>query len=185
MACEPILSRTHNNAENHVPSERLKRQGLMAAVVSVMLFGFDNAFSQVFGTSSHTVTVIVAEINNIQLTLGSVDLTITGSEAIAGQDQMTVTDQSSSLLWGLNSSQKKITVQTNLASQLFSLKVEALTPTQGTAAPEATLSTTAADILLNIGRSSGSCLLKYTGIALASQGTGTDAHTVTFTVQAQ
>ena len=150
-----------------------------------MLFGIDNASSQVYGTSSHTVTVTVSQINNIQLTAGSISLTITGSNAIAGQDQMTATDQSSSLLWGINSSQKKVTIQTDMGSQLFALKVEALNPTQGTAASEVTLSTTAADLLMNIGRSSGNCSLKYTGVVLASQGTGTDSHSVTFTVQAQ
>jgi hypothetical protein len=48
-----------------------------------------------------------------------------------------------------------------------------------------TLSTSAQDLLLNIGRSSGSCTLLYTGIALASQGTGNDVHVITFTVAAQ
>jgi hypothetical protein len=41
------------------------------------------------------------------------------------------------------------------------------------------------DFLTNLGRSSGTCTIRYTGVALASQGTGTDAHNVKFTIQTQ
>ncbi len=141
--------------------------------------------AQTFGTASHTLTVNVQPITVLQLSSGIVNLNITGSNATAGQDQMTVTDQTSSLLWGTNSSLKKISVNTSLSAPLFALKILAVNPTAGTAATQVTLSTTATDFLLSIGRSSGSCALLYTGVALASQGTGTDAHTITFTVQAQ
>ncbi|MBI4429915.1 MAG: hypothetical protein HY562_12450 [Ignavibacteriales bacterium] len=138
-----------------------------------------------FGVSSHTITVQVQDITGIQVNIGSINLTISGSDAIAGQDAMTTTDQSSTLLWGINGGTKKITAQTSLGSPFFTLKVVALSPSQGTAAPEVTLSSAPQDLLLNVGKSSGSCTLQYTGIALASQGTGSDAHTITFTVQAQ
>jgi hypothetical protein len=131
------------------------------------------------------MTVTVQAITVLQVSAGIVNLSISGSNAIAGQDQMMVTDQSSSLLWGTNSSLRKITVKTNLAAPKFTLKVVSVNPTVGRATAEATLSTTATDFLINIGRSSGSGALLYTGIALASQGTGTDSHTITFTVQAQ
>ena len=99
---------------------------------------------------------------------------------------MTAVDQTTTLLWGVNSANRKVTVNTNLVSPLFALKLLALNPTSpGTAAPEVTLSTTPTDFLLNIGRSTGTCSLRYTGVALASQGTGTDTHTITFTVAAQ
>ena len=143
------------------------------------------AYSQVFGTASNTITVIVQPITVLQLSAGIVNLTISGSNAIAGQDQMTTTDQTSSLSWGTNSSLQKITASTSLATPLYTLELVAVNPTSGTAASQMTLSTTAADLVLNIGRTSGSCALLYTGIALASQGTGSDAHTITFTVQAQ
>ena len=142
------------------------------------------AFSQ-FGVSSHIITVQVQQITGVQVNVVSISLAITGANAVAGQDMMTTSDQSSTLLWGINGGTKKITVNTNVAAPLFALKIEALSPTQGTAAPEVTLSTAPSDFLLNVGRSSGSCTLRYTGVALASQGTGTDAHTVTFTVQTQ
>ena len=143
------------------------------------------AWGQVYGTANHTVTVTVATITYLQVNLGTVNLSISGASAVAGQNSMTVTDQTSSLSWGTNSSLQKISANTNLAAPLFSLKLLAFNPTAGVAAPELTLGTTAADLVLNVGRTKGTCTLKYTGIALASQGTGTDAHTITFTVQAQ
>lgn len=145
---------------------------------------YNEAFGQ-FGVSSHTITVQVQQITGVQVNVASISLAITGTNAVAGQDIMTTSDQSSTLLWGINGGTKKITVNTNVAAPLFALKIEALSPTQGTAAPEVTLTTAPSDFLLNVGRSSGSCTLRYTGVALASQGTGTDAHTVTFTVQIQ
>ncbi|HEY4613378.1 MAG TPA: hypothetical protein VII11_10370 [Bacteroidota bacterium] len=151
----------------------------------VVVLGAVPAVGQTYGSDNHTVTVQVSTITMVSVTLGAVPMTITGAGVAAGQDQMTVTDQSSQLRWGINSSLRKITVATNLAAPLFTLKVLALSPTQGTAASEVTLSTTAADFMLNVGRSLGNCTLQYTGIALASQGTGTDSHTVTFTAVAQ
>lgn len=132
--------------------------------------------------ASHTVSVNVSTITLLQVSSGTVGLTITGAFAVAGQDLMTAADQGTSLLWGVNSSNKKVTVRTSLAAPIFTLKVEAVSPTQGLAAGQVTLSTTDNDFLLNIGRSSGTCTLRFTGEALASQGTGTDSHTVTFTI---
>ncbi len=155
--------------------------------VLAFLFGIlpANARSQTYGTANHTVTVSVQPITVIQITGGIVNLTVTGSSAIAGQDQMIVTDQSSTLIWGTNSSLRKVTVNTNLSPQIFTLEVVAVNPTVGTATPTITVTTTPNDFLLNIGRSKGTCGILYTGIALASQGTGTDAHTITFTILAQ
>ena len=143
------------------------------------------ATAQVYGTATHTVTVQVSVITAVQVAGGTVNLNISNANVIAGQDQMSVVDQSTSLLWGTNSSARKVTVRTSLAAPKFTLKLLALNPTQGTAAPEVTLAASAQDLLLNIGRSLGSCTLRYTGIALASQGTGNDTHVITFTVAAQ
>lgn len=143
------------------------------------------SFGQTYGTDSHTVTVTVATINNIQISGGAINLSLTGADAVAGVDLMTVTDQTSVFLWGINSSLRKVTAQTDLISPQFTLKVVAVNPTQGTASAEFTLSTTAQDFLINLGRSTGNCSIRYTGEVLASQGTGTDAHTITFTIQNQ
>jgi hypothetical protein len=136
-------------------------------------------------TASHTVTVQVSPITYLQVSSGTINMTINGANAVAGQDIMMTTNTSTSLLWGTNSSLRKITAQTSLVAPKFTLKLLALAPTQGTSAPEVTLSTSPADLLLNVGRTKGTCTLQYTGVALASQGTGTDAHTITLTIQAQ
>jgi len=143
------------------------------------------AKGQTYGSGSHTVTVQVSQVTVVQVSSGTVNLTISGASAVAGQNSMTVTDLSTSFLWGTNVSQRKVTVQTNLASPIFTLKLLAVSPTQGTAGPEVTLSTIAQDFLTNIAKSSGSTQLRYTGVALASQGTGSDAHTITYTVTVQ
>ena len=144
-----------------------------------------NAGAQVFGTGSHTVTVQVSIITTVRVTGGSVNLNISSANVVAGQNQMSVTDQSTSILWGTNSSLRKISVSTSLAAPMYTLKLLALNPTQGTAAPQVTLGASAQDFLLNIGRSTGSCTLQYTGVALASQGTGNDVHVITITVVSQ
>jgi len=143
------------------------------------------AFGQ---TANHTVTVIVNPVTVINISVGTINLDIpSGATAVvvAGQDQMTVTDQTSTLLWGTNSSLQKITINTSLAVQKFTVQAIALSPTVGTAAPAVTLSTTALDFITNIGRSSGSASVQYTGIALASQGIGLDSHVITFTITVQ
>jgi hypothetical protein len=155
----------------------------VAALAVILLCG--SARAQVYGTGAHTVTVQVSVITAVRVTVGTVNLNISNANVVAGQNQMSVTDQSTSLLWGTNSSARKIAVSTSLVAPKYTLKLLALNPTQGTAAPEVTLSSASRDLLLNIGRSTGSCTLRYTGTALASQGTGNDVHVITFTVQTQ
>jgi len=154
-------------------------------ILLFVLSGASSSMAQTYATGDHTVTVQISTITMVSVSVGAISMTITGAGVPAGQDQMTATNQSSQLQWGINSSSRKITAQTNLAAPQFTLKLLALNPTQGTAAAEVILSTTAQDFMLNIGRSLGNCTLQYTGVALASQGTGTDSHTITFTVQTQ
>jgi hypothetical protein len=140
-------------------------------------------FSQT--TRSHTITVIVNPVTVMQLIGGTINLNITGANAIAGQDQMSVTDQTTTILWGINRSLRKITIKTDLTPQKFAVTALAVNPTVGTAATEVTLSTAAYDLLTDLGRSSGSASIRYTGIALASQGTGSESHFITMTIAAQ
>lgn len=141
--------------------------------------------AQTIGSDFHKVTVKVSTITAVQVSAGTLNMNITGASVVAGQDAMVLTDQTTSLLWGMNSSLRKVTVNTNLAAPKYTLQLLAVNPTVGTAASQVTLSTTAADFLLNLGKSSGNCLLKYTATALASQGTGSDVHTITFTIAVQ
>jgi hypothetical protein len=161
--------------------------GLLRAFLLLTMTGCISPalWAQVYGTASHKVTVKVQAVTLLQISSSTVNLSITGSNAIAGQNQMTVSDQSSTILWGVNSSPKKITAGSNLAAPKYTLQLVALSPTTGTAGSQTALSTTAFDFLTNIGHSSGSAKLSYTAIALASQGTGSDAHTITFTVTIQ
>lgn len=138
-----------------------------------------------YGSAHHTVTVSVSAITVLQLSTTAVNLNVSGAAVVAGQDLMTVSSDAAQLRWGTNSSVKKITVQTNLPSPRFTLKLEAVNPTRGTAVPAVAVSSVARDLLLNMGRSSGTATLRYTAEALASQGTGTDSHTLTFTIQNQ
>jgi hypothetical protein len=142
--------------------------------------------AQTYGSRSHTVTVTVSTITNVAVSSGSVSLTMALANVTAGVDLMgPVTNTATSLLWGINSSLKKVTVATNLAAPKYTLKLLAVSPSTGTAAPEVTLSTIAADFMTNIGRSSGTCTLQYSGYALASTGVGSDSHTITFTIAVQ
>lgn len=138
-----------------------------------------------YGSVVNTVTVNVNPITQIGVIGGVVNFSITDAIVVAGQNVMTLTNSATQLQWATNSGSQKVTAQTSLGSPLFTLRLLASAPTQGTAAPEVTLSTAPTDLLLNIGRTLGSSVLQYTAEALASQGTGTDIHTITFTVTVQ
>ncbi len=133
----------------------------------------------------HRVTVIVQPISLIGVNVGSVQLTVNGSNVAAGQELMTVTDLSTRVSWGTNSSLKKITVRSNLPAPKFILTATAVNPSAGVASGEVTMSTANVDLLLNIGRTSGSSVVQFTGKVLPSQGIGTDIHTVTYTIISQ
>lgn len=154
-------------------------------LISMVLGAFWQTSSAQIATDAHTVTLQVNQITLLAVSSAAVNLTIDGSVAIPGQDLMVVTDQTTMLLWGTNASAQKVTVNTSLAAPLFTLRVVALSPSVGTPAPEATVNTVPRDFILNIGRSSGSSQMRYTGEALASQGVGTDTHIITFTIVAQ
>ena len=134
-------------------------------------------------TDSHTVTVQVNAVNEIAISGGNLTLTI--STATAGSDLDDATDNTTcDLAWTTNQASRKITAATDLGAPTFTLKVVAQSVTGGTAASEVTLSTTAADFVTGVSQASGSCDLAYTASATAAQGTGSDVHTVTYTVTA-
>ena len=153
-------------------------------VFAAILGGGNSAYCQ-FGSDSHSVTVVVQQITIVQTNVGSIAMQITSTDAIAGQDLMSISNQTGILLWGTNVSSMKTTVSTNLLTPLYTLKVGAINPTQGTPTPEVILSTTPTDFLRDIGRSSGTCSILYTGIASAQTPSGTDSHVITFTIQSQ
>lgn len=88
----------------------------------------------------------------------------------------------------------KVTVITSCPGQKFGLRVLAVGPSKGTAAPEITLvnGNPALDFITGIAVKPAkptTCTLQYTASASFSQGNsielGDDVHTVTYTVQAQ
>ncbi len=171
------------------PGAALRRRraalvGVATALVAVIISA-PPASAQIFDIDTHTINVQVSPITVLTVQGGGVMLNVTEANVTAGIDAMTVQDQTTRLVWGTNSSARKITAQTSLAAPVFQLRLVALSPSRGTAGPEMLLDRTPRDLMLNIGRSLGSCILRYTGTALASQGLGTDIHTITFTVTTQ
>ncbi len=139
--------------------------------------------SQVYGTATNIITVNVQPITVLQVSATILDFAFSAANAVAGQDAMVLTDQSSTLAWGTNSNTlNKITVSTNLASPKYVLQVEAVNPTSGGSAGVVTVSTSPKDLVTTVARTMGTCSLLYTVTALASQGMGTDSHTITFTI---
>lgn len=136
----------------------------------------------------------------VEITGGDVTLTI--STATAGQEPDPVTDEVTGLrYYAIAPTQKhKITVKTSLSSQNFTLTVEAINivtgggggasgASGGTAQGVVTLSTTPQDFIRDIEKGtlgvSHTCTLKYTASATVSQGTGSDVHTITYTIVRQ
>lgn len=131
-------------------------------------------------SDSHTVTVTVTAINEVAITGGNVTLTI--NSATAGSEPDAKQDTSTSLAWTSNQSNKKITVATDQAAPAFSLSATAASVTGGTSAGAVVLSTAAADFVTGIATTTGSCTLQYDASATAADGSGSDVHTVTFTL---
>ena len=178
------MGRTPETPVAAMRRRRAAHLAFAAALVAVII-STPTASAQIFDTGTHTINIQVSPITVLAVQGGAVTLNVTDANVTAGVDAMTVQDQSTRLAWGTNSSARKITAQTSLAAPLFELRLVALSPTRGNPGPEMLLGTAPKDLMLNIGRSRGSCTLRYTGTALASEGIGTDSHTITFTVTTQ
>jgi len=120
---------------------------------------------------------------------GNVDLVI--FTATAGLEPDSDSDQTTQLQWSnwpITAAVKKITVQTNLASPAFTLKVQAINITagDGTSAGEVTVTTSSLDLISSIpakdSPNTATCDLRYTASAAASDGINVDTHTITYTI---
>lgn len=120
--------------------------------------------------------------------------TMTITTGSPGAEPLPVVNTSTTLSYKRQSVVAKITVGTNCPGQSFTLKVVAVSPTKGVAAPGVTLTNgmPAADFITDIPRTgvlNATCTLQYTASALFSQGNsleeGNDVHTVTYTILAQ
>jgi len=157
---------------------------LIAVCLAVVLVLGLGGVAVAANSDSHTVTVQVSAINELAITGGNLTLAI--NSATAGSEPDNATDSTTcDLLWTTNQASKKITVATGLTPQNFTLKVVAQNVSGGgSAASEVTLSTTAQDLVTAVATEIGSCDLAYTASATAAQGTGSDIHTVTYTITA-
>jgi hypothetical protein len=116
------------------------------------------------------------------------------TDGVADGDLLPIVNTSASLRWRRLSVLAKITVSTTCPGQRFTLKVFAVNPSEGVAAPEVTLTTgaPAVDLVTNMpggGPRNNDCILRYTASATFSQGNsaelGNDVHTVRYTIVAQ
>lgn len=132
---------------------------------------------------SHTVTVTVSAINELAITGGNVTLTINSATA-GSQPDDAVDNTTADLDWTTNQSSKKITIVSNLslAAQNFTLLAVAQNVTGGTAASQVTVDDSADDFVTGVATTLGGCDIQYTGQATVSDGTGSDVHTITFTL---
>jgi hypothetical protein len=154
---------------------------ILASIVFCTLFL--SGYAVAGPTGNHTVTVTVSAINELAITGGNVTLTIHTATAGSEPDDE-VDNTTADLDWTTNESSKKITIVTNLASQNFTLKALAQSVTGGTAASEVTVTDTATNFVTGIATTTGGCDIRYTAQATAAQGTGSDVHTITFTLTA-
>lgn len=132
-------------------------------------------------SDSHSVTVTVMAINEIGVSGGAVSLTINSATA-GGQPDDASDSSTADLDWTTNEDNKKVTVETDLASPAFGLSVSAGGVAGGTAAGSVALSTTPQDFVTGISATVGGCDLEYMASATAADGVGADAHVVTYTV---
>jgi len=132
-------------------------------------------------SASHTVTLTVAAVDDVTITGGNVTLLINSGTGGVLDD---ATDSSTSLDWGTNQTNRRITVQSSLNSAYTLTVAASAISGQGTAPGTVTLSTTAEDFVTGINAGFGECTLLYTGSADFTDGTGTEVHTVTYTITA-
>lgn len=147
------------------------------------ILGTQSAYGQ-GATSTQVITLRVLELNTIDLVGGPLTLQINTINDNTAQPDPAV-DNSTKLLWTSNGDSRKIAVGSNVASPRFILKIEAEKSGSGAgiAQPEVTLSDNAPhDLILGVQRSAGSCQLRFTAIADAEQGTGSESRLITYTI---
>ncbi|MBI5058800.1 hypothetical protein HZB60_03330 [candidate division KSB1 bacterium] len=132
--------------------------------------------------------LIVARGAAADLSLTGGGITLVVASATAGSHPDPASDNTCGLVWtkGVADPTQKITARTSLGGPAFVLTVEAQSVVQGTGTGLVTLTTTDADLVTDITSTlSGSALLYYEVSATAPQGSGTEEHTITYTITAQ
>ncbi len=135
-----------------------------------------------------TLLLVMASRGQISVRGGNPTLSVT--TAVAGSDPTPVVSTSNTVRYSAQAKIAKITVKTTCTNQKFTLTVIATGVTRGVAAPAVTLlnGMAATDFITSIPTGWGgtsSPTLQYTAQPTFAQGTGTDTHTVTYTLVAQ
>ena len=149
-------------------------------IAGILVLGFAGS---VMAQSSHQVTVSVSAISVMEMTGGG-DLTITiNACSDPGSEPDPVQDATRGLEWTTNETGKKITVASGVAYSTYSLAVVATGVSGGSAAPSVALDDADThDFVTGVAETVGSCAIQYTASATAAAGTGSEAHTVTYTL---
>jgi hypothetical protein len=137
------------------------------------------------------VLLLCASGRGADLTLLNGDVNLVISSATAGQQPDPVTNETAQLNWTTLVADpiKKIVASTNQGSPHFTLTLRAIgvNSGHGTALGQIAVTPVPADLIGSIpaditAGDPGQCSLRYTASATAANGTGTDSHTVTFTI---
>ncbi|NQT24495.1 hypothetical protein HQ585_04005 [candidate division KSB1 bacterium] len=150
----------------------------LALLVVVALMGTGSLFAADF--DDHTVTVDVTAISEVAITGGNITITI--NSATAGSEPGPETDATCDLSWTTNEAAQKITVVSSIASPVYPLTVTAGTVSGGVTGGTCTLNTTAKDFVTGVATTVGTCDMEYSASAAVTNGTGNEAHTVTYTM---
>lgn len=147
---------------------------------------------KLFSKSSFVLalTLLFAMVSRGQISMRGTAPTLNVTTAVAGSEPTPDIDVGSSVRYSARVRIAKITVQTACPNQKFTLTVLATGVTRGVAAPEVTLldGMPATDFITSIPTGWGGSAqptLQYTARPTFSDGTGTDRHTVTYTILAQ
>jgi len=130
-------------------------------------------------SSTHSVTIKVQKLNEMVVTRGNIPVYTTLSEKKSSAME---NSPNCALKWMTDRSGKKITVTINRASTNCKLRVQAENCMGGISANRVTLTVSDQDFITGMSMRRGMCDLKYTANARVSVRTGTEIHTVTYTI---
>lgn len=164
--------------------ESLKGTILMYKYLIIILFIIFPVYLFAASNScSHTVSIRIIPVDNLELQGGHVDFTFYSNRNTNNQNQAVQTDNSCRLKWRILSNERKITVETDNTNSDFELYVRADRVSKGQPAGEVLLNSGGArDFIRGVGRSKGSCELNYKAIAQLGPFEQSVTHHVIYTI---
>jgi hypothetical protein len=144
------------------------------------------AFAQ-DASDNHRVTVRVMEINTLEVRGGDLVLTLDALDPADASLFVPARDESAALAWSTNGADRKITVESDLASPRYTLSVAAFDVRGGGSALGSVVldaANGAQDLISGISRETADAHLEYVARADVADGIGSETHTVTYTLTA-